>query len=37
VIIDNTRQLHRWLRSLGSSVEVLEPADLPRLSHKKLA
>jgi predicted DNA-binding transcriptional regulator YafY len=28
VSIDNTRQLHRWLRSLGSSVEVLEPADL---------
>ena len=28
VIIDNTRQLHRWLRSLGASVEVLEPADL---------
>ena len=28
VIIDNTKQLHRWLRSLGSSVEVLEPADL---------
>ncbi len=28
VIIDNTKQLHRWLRSLGSSVEVLEPANL---------
>jgi predicted DNA-binding transcriptional regulator YafY len=28
VIIDNTKQLHRWLRSLGSLVEVLEPADL---------
>jgi predicted DNA-binding transcriptional regulator YafY len=28
VIIDNTKQLHRWLRSFGSSIEVLEPAQL---------
>ncbi len=28
VTIDNTKQLHRWLKSLGASVEVLEPADL---------
>lgn len=28
VSIDNTKQLHRWLRSLGSSVEVLEPLEL---------